>query len=309
MAKQGENGKSKKEIQQEVEKTGLAAEKRNDIRLKKAAVKNVVTTGHEAGIAGAQNAGITTLTMSGIMNLVSVIKGEKECNEAIEDIAKDSGKAAVTGYVMGGGLTVLTQTLPNVTPKLVTALAESNVPGKVITAITVTGDTLKKWGNGEITTQECIIQLGDKGLNMATMGYSMVVGQTLIPIPIVGGAIGAMVGSMLTSSYYHKLVDSLKRKELEHQERKRVIAECEAAKEQIKAFRIELERYLEKYLQEYRAYFDEILSSLELSYELGDADGVIAGANDIIRKLDGNVQYNTVEEFKSFLDSDDVDEF
>lgn len=309
MAKHAENGKSKKEIQQEVEKTGLAAEKRNDIRLKKAAVKNVVTTGHEAGIAGAQNAGITTLTMSGIMNMVSVIKGEKECNEAIEDIAKDSGKAAVTGYVMGGGLTVLTQTLPNVTPKLVTALAESNVPGKVITAITVTGDTLKKWGNGEITTQECIIQLGDKGLNMATMGYSMVVGQTLIPIPIVGGAIGAMVGSMLTSSYYHKLVDSLKRKELEHQERKRVIAECEAAKEQIKAFRIELEKYLEKYLQEFRAYFDEILSSLELSYELGDADGVIAGANDIIRKLDGNVQYNTMEEFKSFLDSDDVDEF
>lgn len=79
--------------------------------------------------------------------MVSVIKGEKECNEAIEDIAKDSGKAAVTGYVMGGGLTVLTQTLPNVTPKLVTALAESNVPGKVITAITVTGDTLK---NGEM---------------------------------------------------------------------------------------------------------------------------------------------------------------
>ena len=38
-------------------------------------------------------------------------------------------------------------------------------------------------------------------------------------------------------------------------------------------------------------------------------NGVIAGANDIIRKLDGNVQYNTVEEFKSFLDSDDVDEF
>lgn len=309
LAKEQENGKSKTEIQQKVKKTGLEAEIRNNIRFKKYEIENIVTTGHEAGIAGAQNAGITTLTMSGIMNLVSVIKGEKECNEAIEDIAKDSGKAAVTGYVMGGGLTVLTQTLPNVTPKLVTALAESNVPGKVITAVTVTGDTLKKWGNGEITTQECIIQLGDKGLNMATMGYSMVVGQTLIPIPIVGGAIGAMVGSMLTSSYYHKLVDSLKRKELEHQERMRVIAECEAAKEQIKAFRIELERYLEKYLQEYRAYFDEILSSLELSYELGDADGVIAGANDIIRKLDGNVQYNTVEEFKSFLDSDDVDEF
>lgn len=309
MAEQAENGKTKKEIKKKIEQVGLAAEKRNDMRLKKAAIKNVVTTGHEAGIAGAQNAGITTLTMSGIMNLVSVIKGEKKCDEAIEDIAKDSGKAVATGYVMGGGLTVLTQTLSGSTSKLVMALTENNVPGKIITAITVTEDTLKKWGNGEITTQECIIQLGDKGLNMATMGYSMMVGQTLIPIPIVGGAIGAMVGSMLTSSYYHKLVDTLKKKELEHQERMRVIAECEIAKEQIKDFRIELERYLEKYFYEYRAYFDEVLSSLELSYEMCDADGVIAGANDIIRKLDGNVQYNTVEEFKTFLDSDVVDEF
>ena len=87
MAKHAENGKSKKEIQQEVEKTGLAAEKRNDIRLKKAAVKNVVTTGHEAGIAGAQNAGITTLTMFGIMNLVSVIKDVIERNVEVEGFA------------------------------------------------------------------------------------------------------------------------------------------------------------------------------------------------------------------------------
>ena len=46
---------------------------------------------------------------------------------------------------------------------------------------------------------------------------------------------------------------------------------------------------------------------MRLSFETGDADGVIASANEITRKLGGQVQYETVEEFKSFLDSDNDD--
>lgn len=82
---------------------------------------------------------------------------------------------------MSGGLTVVSHSLSNSSSEFIQGLIESNVPGKVITAVMVTGDTLAKWGNGEITTQECLIELGDKGLNMATMGYSMAVGQALIP--------------------------------------------------------------------------------------------------------------------------------
>ena len=70
---------------------------------------------------------------------------------------------------------------------------------------------------------------------MATAGYSMAVGQALIPIPVVGGAIGALVGSVLTGSYYQHLMERLKRKEMEHQERLRVIEECNAAAEQARA--------------------------------------------------------------------------
>lgn len=140
---------------------------------------------------------------------------------------------------------------------------------------------------------------------MATIGYSMSVGQALIPIPIVGGAVGALVGSMLTSGLYNNLINDLKTKQLEHEERIRIIAECNAAVEQTRKFREELEGYLQSYLKDYRECFDAALSSVKLAWQMGDADGMIAGANDITRKLGGKVQYETTEEFKDFFDSDE----
>ena len=181
------------------------------------------------------------------------------------------------------------------------------MPVKVLTAVTTVGDTLKRYGTGEITTQQCLLELGDKGLNLATTGYSMLVGQALIPIPIVGAAIGALVGSVMTSGLYQGLIGKLQRKELEHQERQRIIAECKQASEQLRAFRRELELYLESYFREYKDCFDEALSEIQFAYQIGDADGIIAGANQITRKLDGQVHYETVGQFKQFLDDKLID--
>lgn len=292
---------------QQAIRDGELAEQSINKQLRKASIDNAIKTGHEAGKAGATNAGVTALTMSGIMNMVSVVKGEKDTDEAIVDTVKAGGKAAVSGYAMSGGLTVASHSLSNSSSKFIQGLVKSNVPGKIITAVIVTGDTLKKWGEGEITTQQCLIELGDKGLNMATVGYSMAVGQALIPIPIVGGAVGALVGSMLTSTYYNNLITTLQTKELEHQERMRIIAECHEAAEQTKAFREELERYLNGYFREYKDCFNSAISSMRFSYQTGDTDGIIAGANEITRKLGGKVCYETVEEFKTFLDDDIVD--
>ena len=87
----------------------------------------------------------------------------------------------------------------------------------------------------------------------------------------------------------------------------RRIAECERAAAQARAFRAELESYLNEYFQEYQDCFDEAISEIRLSLQEGDADGAIAGANQITRKLGGNVYYETAAEFKEFLVSDSID--
>ena len=277
-------------------------------QLAKDTVENIVNTGHKAGTSGAVNAGKMTLTMSGIMNIVDVVKGEKDVGEAIGDIVVDTGKAAATGYVMSSGLTVVSHTLSK-SSSFIQALTQSNIPGTVITAVAATGDTLKRYASGEITTQECLLELGDKGLSTITTGYSMAVGQALIPIPVVGAAVGALVGSVMTSKYYGELMNTLKIKELEHQERLRLIAECEQATAQARAFREELESYLEAYFKDYQDCFDDALSEIQYGYQTGDAESIIAGANKITRKLGGEIKFDTVDEFIDFLEDDSIDVF
>ncbi|MBQ1175576.1 MAG: hypothetical protein IIX56_04155 [Treponema sp.] len=288
---------------------GRKSQKIIDKKMKQTAFKNAVKTGHEAGMAGMKNSAITAATMSGAMNVVAVIKGEKDAGEALADTAVDTTKAAATGYLMTGGITTISHTLSNSSSKFIQALSKSNVPGYIITAVITTGNTITRYANGEINTQECIIELGEKGLNLATAGYSMAVGQALIPIPVVGAAVGALVGSLLTSSLYNKVIDELQNKKLAHDERMRLIQEAEQLRDQERQYRQEIEEYLQNYFKGFEDCFDEALSTIEESFKQGDADGVIKGANKITEKLHGTVQYDSVESFKDFLSSNTVDTF
>lgn len=287
-------------------KDDKTAQKAIQKQLARDSAGNIVETWHKAGKSGAVRAGGTVLTMSAIMNFAAVVKGEKDVEEAVGDIVIDTGNVAASGYMISGGLPVISHTLSASSSKFIRALAESNVPGKVITAVMMTGDALKRYASGQITTQECLLELGDKGLATITAGYSMAVGQALIPIPIVGAAVGALVGSELTSKYYKELMNTLKIKKLEHQERLRIIDECEQAATQAKAFRKELEIYLEAYFKDYRDCFDEALAEIRYAFQNGDTDGIVAGANKITRKLGGKIYYETEEEFETFLKDDTV---
>lgn len=254
---------------------------------------------------GVKESGVMEEEKSGVMNIISVIKGEKSADEAVIDTIKDGGKVDVTGEAISRGLTVASDSL--LSSKFIQVLAKKNVPKKVIKSVMAMGSILKKLGEGEITLQECLIELGYKKLDTAVKGYSTLVGQALIPVPVVGAAIGALVGSLVTSKYYNYLVNSLKSKEIEHHERLRRIAECERVAAEARAFRAELESYLNEYFQEYQDCFDEAISEIRFSLREGDADGAIAGANQITRKLGGNVYYETTAGFKEFLANDSID--
>lgn len=309
LKEKNELGESERAIKERIKKTGKEAEDLIEDRLFSKKIKNIRSTAHNAGIEGAKYGGVAGITASSIYNITSVIKGEKSSTEALKAIAIDGGKAAATGYVMGAGMTVVSHTLASSSSGILQALGKNNVPGKVINAVMVTGGTLVKWGNGEISTGECIRELGEKGTNIAVSSYAAVAGQALIPIPVVGATIGAVVGSMLTDYAYGYLKNYLETKKLEHEERMRIIAECEKISRQAREYRAELEQYIESYFQEYKACFDEALSAIHLSFKNGDANGVIAGANQITRKLGGSVKYENTNEFRAFLRSDEVDTF
>lgn len=277
------------------------AQKSLNRQFRRSGMRNAAKAGHEAGLTTAKDAGQTALAMSGILNITAVIKGEKDVKTALLDTAKDGVKAAATGYVMGGGLTVVSHTLSESSSPFLKALGESNVPGYVITAVIVTGDTLKRYSNGEITTEECITELGNKGVTMVGAKCGMSIGEVLIPIPVIGGVIGSLVGATLADKLYNELMYELKYRQLEHEERLRIMKECDEAKKAYQDFRKELEDYLKIYFKEFQDCFDEALNNMKTAFQSGDADGVIGGANQITGALGGTIHYRNVEEGKKFL--------
>lgn len=277
--------------------------------IQKQRVKNILETGHTAGKNTMVNAGVTTMTTSGTMNLIAYIKGDISGTEALKNTAKDTIKSGATGYALGNSLTLVSHTLSDSSSKFIQALVKSNVPGKVITAVMTTGNTLKRYANNEISTQECIMEIGEKGINCMSVGYAMAAGQTLIPIPVIGAAIGALIGSVVVGKYSNGIKENLKIRELEHQKRLELIAEYEKTEKQAKQFKEELDTYLKSYFKEYQDCFDEALFEIKYAFQNGDADSIIKGANKITEKLGGEVKYNNIKEFKDFLMDDSIDTF
>lgn len=232
------------------------------------------------------------------------IKGEKDASDAIADTAKAGGAGAVTGYIMSGGLTTLAQGLPNSTAPMIQSLIKSNVPGQIVTAVMTFGSTLKRYAAGDIDTEGFIIELGNKGSGLALGGYGFALGQAVIPIPIVGGVIGSMIGYALSSSLYGGLVEQLNKSKLAHEERLRVERECEEAIRLLKEYRAQMEEMISRYLSGHIAAFHEAFDTMKEALGIGDIDGFISGANMITRKLGGHVQFEDMRGFDNLMMSE-----
>lgn len=192
-------------------------------------VKNVATEFHASGTNAAYNAMGMTAAMVSMDNIVAVLKGEKDAKEAIKDVTIATGKSAAVGYVTGGSLSVVARSLSSSSSPLVKSLVQSSVPGKVVGAVMATGDVLYRYAKGEISTVECIGQLGQRGVSTVTTGYAMAAGQALIPIPFVGAAVGAMVGAAFSGAIWNGLQKIIGGTEVAEAEYLRAKAEADAA--------------------------------------------------------------------------------
>ena len=64
---------------------------------------------------------------------------------------------------------------------------------------------------------------------------------------------------------------------------------------------------MEQYLEEYKKSFENALLDMKISFQIGDVDGMIDGANQITKKLGGIVKYGNIDEFKGLLKSKQID--
>lgn len=295
-------------IKKNLDKSSVSSQEAVFARLhpKLSTAKSIAKLSNEAGIKGAQNAAVYGGGVSVISNTVQLIKGDIETSEAVFNVAKDTGSAAIRGYEVGFAGSAIKGFMQNSSKEYVRNLSKTNLPSTLVVVALDAGKTMKKFYDGEIDGVECLEELGLQGTEMLGASLFTVIGQLAIPIPVVGGLIGGMLGYALSSASYSTLVNSLKEAKLAHEERLIIEAACEEHIAYIKECRKEIENVISQYLTTNIEIFNTAFINMNDALQIGNVDGFITSTNNLRGALGKEISYNTFEEFDKLMQTDEV---
>lgn len=286
--------------------TGKKAQQDIDRKMLGRKISNIGKEFHNAGMKGAYNAGAMTAAISATSNIVGVIKGELTPEEALKNVAKDTLTSASVGYMLTGSTAVIARSLSNTSSPFIRSLVKSNVPGQVVSAVMATGGTILKYCKGEISTKECIVELGQTGVSICATGYAMTVGQAIIPIPFVGAAVGAMVGAAMSGGLWRDLkgaIDSVDRSRAEFEEAKRL---SEQVRAKLKQEREAFEKATQILFAERAHAINDGFSLICEASQEDDFDTLVAGLDTIARAFDKDIKIRNMDEFDMMMMDDNM---
>lgn len=164
--------------------------------------KDIGRVSHRAGFEAAKVGAAVGGGISIITNTIAVLKGEKEVNEAIGDTVIDTTRAGATSYATGFTNTALASVMKNSSNNLVRSLGKANAPAYIIQTAITTTKSLASLCKGEITVNDFFLEIGKNGTTLLASAQGAVIGQLLIPIPVVGALIGGLVSSLICGAIY-----------------------------------------------------------------------------------------------------------
>lgn len=269
-------------------------------------VKSITNIAHKAGMQTATTSALIGGSAALIRNFVDLYKGEVEAGEAAKNIVKDTAESAAVGYGTGFVGTAVKAQMQSSKSEFIRAISKTNVAGTIVSVAVSASKTLKRYFSKEIDGTQCLEELGEQGTGMLTSSMLAVVGQAAIPIPVVGGLIGGMLGYALSSASYSVLLTSLKEAKMAHEERLAIEKACEEHIQMIKEYRAEINAVIEKYLSETIEVFNESFDGINNALAIGDVDWFIESANNITKAFGGKNSFENLEEFRTQLLSDEV---
>lgn len=273
--------------------------------------KEVVQLGHDAGIRYAKSSAMIkgSMTFAGCLN--KVVNGEMSAEEAVTEITEATAKGAIVGYATGQANTALASVMRNSSKEALRKLGNSSAPAQIVTFTTSIFRIVNDRMEGRITDEECFHNIAKSGVGVIGTFKAGAIGQKIGgAVGAVGGPVGAIVGSVVAGvvidATYDYAVKTLKAPSIAKQERIQIEQQCEI-------LHLQLEQYRENFRNTYIANTNELvgvfgnsLQDMAIALKMNDADTFIMSANTITKKLGGTTQFDNVDEFKEFLDSDEA---
>ncbi|WP_102401043.1 hypothetical protein [Haloimpatiens massiliensis] len=309
----------------------------NDMSRYKVMGKEAFKDANGQGMKSAKvSAGITGV-VSGTQNIKAVIDGDKEIFEAIIDTSKDVAMSSAISYVTtaGGSLAKvgLDKTAEQITTKLGTNVVSKGVSqgmktvsNNVAVAITCSIEAVKsfdKYFSGEISGQELVVELGEKGTGItASLIGSQIggliggvaggfVGTFVLPGggtlsgasvgKFVGEAIGGMIGYLVGTQLYSATVKLLSYDKVAAEKRQRIMEFCDYCSMRLNAERKALDNLVNNYLLEKHDGFKKSFNMLDKAVIENDFDCIDEGLTRIARAFDSAFKFKTFDEFDEFM--------
>lgn len=290
-------------IKKNLKDSGITNTEALEARLnpKLSVAKDITKVAHRAGLEQAKTGALIGGSISLIKNLVGVCKGEITPIEAGKKLAIDTGVGVATAYSTAFAGSVIKGTLQNAKRESLRSISKTNVPGVVVTSTLEIGKSLLRYTKGEITGLECLEELGEKGTSNLSAAMFAVVGQALLPIPVVGGMVGSFIGYTLSSVLYKELVISLKEEKLSYERRLKTEKECEEAISLMERYQKEMDVMILNYFLDYKDCFENSFRIMDIALSKGDIDYFITGVNSIREKLGGKIDFHSFNDFSDFM--------
>lgn len=277
-------------------KEKVGAEASLATRLTTRTVKNMGAEFVEGAVFSLEASAIP-LMVEGVSNLCKVANGEKGFDEAAKDMGKLTLSVAGTGGTIRLVSTGATNLMKNSGKEVLQKFANSNQVMQIITVSVIVKDSVIKYVNGEIDGNEFFEEIGEKGVSMLAGTIGAIAGQALIPIPVVGAAIGSMIVSTVCLDIYksYRSMNELKNVEsavskLASDALSEMYRQQEVLKQLIKEEYLEWDKQFNKGFQE---IFTCVLSD--------DVNGISNGLDKILKVFSKDVRFKNFEEFDEFF--------
>lgn len=258
---------------------------------------DVTKYSHSAGVECSKVSASIQGIVSIVENVSHVYNGDINTQDAVVNVMKDTSNAAISGYASGIIGSPIKGALQNSSSKYLKAISKTNIAATIVDATYLSTVTLKRYFEGEIDSLECLETLGEKGTGYIASSMFALIGQTVIPIPVVGSVIGGMVGYALSTSAYSVLTSALKEEKLSREERERIKKICSEQIKIIRKYREYMEEIINQYFNSYMDVFRESFDGIKKSLEIDDIDLFIENTNLIIKKFGKESNYSSVKEF------------
>ena len=295
--------KDLKKLKENLKKASLTTEEAREARLspKLSTAKDVLKLSHRAGLDAAQTASLIGGSVSIVKNITAVFKNEKNTGEAVRDVALDTGRAGALGYGTGFAGSIIKGAMQNSESTYIRALSKTNIAGTTVNIAITSTRILTNYFNGKIDGVQCLEMLGQEGVGMVASAMFATIGQIAIPIPVVGGLIGGMIGYALSSASYGLLLNALKEKEMAHKERMYIESVCAEHIKMIREYRLEIEKIINQYLSNKLEVFNKAFTGIKNALEIGDIDLFIENTNRITENFGGKPAFSTIDEFDEIM--------